>query len=51
MSTIKYGAIAALICCQTSAITLEHKHQQSINNQAHGIFGKMIEMATAGEKD
>jgi len=47
--TTKNGAIIALLCYTgVTAITLNQEHRSSIDQQ--GIFGKMIEMATAGEK-
>ena len=48
--TTKNGAIIALLCWTSTvtAITLTQEHRSSIDQQ--GIFGKMIEMATAGEK-
>ena len=49
MSSIKNGAIIALLCSTASAIALDHQHKQAI--KSGGIFGKMIEMATAGDDD
>jgi len=52
MKTFKNGAILALFlstCTQTNAIQITvlggHK------SESHGIFGKMIELSTAGETE
>jgi hypothetical protein len=49
--TTKNGAIIALLCftATTNAIHLNQEHKLAANEQ--GIFGKMIEMATAGESN
>ena len=49
--TTKNGAIIALLCYTTgvTAIHLNQEHKLAANEQ--GIFGKMIEMATAGESN
>ncbi len=51
MSTVKNVAIIALLSATTSAIQLDNQHKQEVNASSSGIFGKMIELATSGEKD